>query len=595
MAIEYLDGLRLYKSLSVGLKRVVAHQEYLNKINVFPVPDSDTGTNMAYTLLSIEDGINNQIHAGINKMSAAIADAALDGARGNSGAILAQFFVGFSEGVNDDQKLSAIDFGNALQVAKTFAYDALAKPQEGTILSVMSEWVDEVHKNSNVVNDFRDLLAKSLKKAKEALQHTPEKLEVLAKAGVVDAGGQGFVDLLDGIQEFIDNGSITDLAKIRIADITNNSDATIDEKFRYCTECTITGTTIDRVTLKQALIANGDSLVLAGTKKKAKVHIHTNEPKTIIKICEEYGLVSGEKADDMLRQQKDAHKQHAGIALVVDSGCDLPEELMEELDIHVVPVRINFGDKHYVDKITMTTAEFWAEIDRNPIHPKTSQPAPGDFKRQYQFLASHYHAAISLHLPAAASGTFQSALMATKSLRDFPVHVMDSCNGTIGQGLIAWRVAEAIQTELSVDKVINIATQAIANTQMYIGLDTLDNAVLGGRIPAAMKTIATLLRINPILTINKDGVKAVDRTFGHNNKFDKFRNYILKQIPKQTPFRVGVGHVQNEAVAESFVAKFNAIVGPSNVLLSEVGPALSVHAGRKAIFVAIQTLNDDLS
>jgi len=137
MAIEYLDGIRLYRSLSIGLKRVVSRQDYLNRINVFPVPDCDTGTNMAYTLTSIEDGIANNIHSNIRKMSASIADAALDGARGNSGAILAQFFVGFSEGIINKKELRTTDFGHALSTAKEYAYDALAVPREGTILSVI--------------------------------------------------------------------------------------------------------------------------------------------------------------------------------------------------------------------------------------------------------------------------------------------------------------------------------------------------------------------------------------------------------------------------------------------------------------------------
>ena len=140
MGINYIDGLRLHRSITAGLKKVVSRQDYLNKINVFPVPDGDTGTNMAYTLTTIENKIRNKAYVDVNKMSLAIADSALDGARGNSGAILAQFFVGFADGINNKTKLFATDLADAAIHAKKYSYDALVKPREGTILSVIKDW-----------------------------------------------------------------------------------------------------------------------------------------------------------------------------------------------------------------------------------------------------------------------------------------------------------------------------------------------------------------------------------------------------------------------------------------------------------------------
>ena len=199
MAIEYIDGIRLYRSITAGLRRVVSRQEYLNKINVFPVPDGDTGTNMAYTLTSIEDGIQNNAYSDIKKMSMKIADSALDGARGNSGAILAQFFVGFADGIKDVKKLNSAEFSQAIAHAKNYSYDALTKPREGTILSVIGGWSESLETSSKISNDFLSILSTGLIAAQKALDNTPNQLEVLAKAGVLDAGAQGFVDMLSGI------------------------------------------------------------------------------------------------------------------------------------------------------------------------------------------------------------------------------------------------------------------------------------------------------------------------------------------------------------------------------------------------------------
>ena len=440
MAIEYIDGIRLYRSITAGLRRVVSRQEYLNKINVFPVPDGDTGTNMAYTLTSIEEGIQNNAYSDIKKMSMAIADSALDGARGNSGAILAQFFVGFADGIKDIEKLNAIEFSEAISHAKDYSYDALTKPREGTILSVIRVWSDSLESSSKNSNDFLKILSSGLIDAQKALEDTPKQLEVLAKAGVLDAGAQGFVDMLSGIQEFIESGSISE-TELTVIEAIEEVITGINEKYQYCTECIILGEDIPRRLLQERLMDLGDSIVLAGTKVKAKVHIHSDDPHKVFTLCKEYGSIQGEKTDDMIKQQSDAHSTHSSTAIIVDSGCDLPEEVIDNMNIHVIPVRLNFGNTHYVDKVSLTSDEFWSELKTNPNHPQTSQPSPGDFRRQYQFLSSHYESAISIHLPEALSGTYQSAITAAKSLSTFPINILDSYSGTIGTGLIAMRTA----------------------------------------------------------------------------------------------------------------------------------------------------------
>ena len=196
----------------------------------------------------------------------------------------------------------------------------------------------------------------------------------------------------------------------------------------------------------------GDSIVVAGSKSKVKIHIHTDTPKTIVNICQKFGVVTDEKADDMLRQQHDAHGIHHDVAVIVDSGCDLPEEILKKYNIHMVPVRLNFGQDHYVDKITISSEEFWKELKSNPTHPQTSQPTPGDFLRKYQLLSSHYKKAISIHIPEKLSGTFQSASNAASQMNSFPISVIDSRNASIGIGLIAIQVAEAVENGMQYDK-----------------------------------------------------------------------------------------------------------------------------------------------
>lgn len=591
MSIKYLDGIRLYRVLSAGLQKVLEREDHLNKINVFPVPDADTGTNMAYTLSIIKEDLQQNIHSNIGDMSVLIADSALDGARGNAGSILAQFLVGLAEGLHDKVKVSTKQFAEAVNTGKVYAYQAMLKPTEGTILTVISDWSDSLIKLSNKYTDFVKILERALRAAEKSLKNTPKQLKVLAKAGVVDAGGQGFVDLLVGIQDFISQGKIRkiNLPKFSKAKVKK---VTFNEKYQYCTECVIDGKNINRIKLKDQLMVLGDSLIIAGSKHKVKIHIHTDKPKTVFEICQSFGEISKDKADDMIQQQKDAHGQTEKIALVVDSTADLPEEIIESKNIHIVPVRLNFGDKHYIDKVTMTSDEFWEELQKNPVHPKTSQPTPGDFRRQYQFLATHYESAISVHLPAKTSGTMQSALTASKTLTNFPTSVIDGNSVSIGTGLIAIRAAEAIEDGKTNDKIIEIINESINNTKIYILLNTLKYAVRGGRVSESKKKIADLLRISPILSIGDEGSITTDgKLIGKKNIDHRFTKYVVRNIGSSQNYRIGIVHGNCEQRARKFEKYFIDKIGKENVFLSQIGPGLGTHAGTNAIAIAVQKLD----
>ncbi len=592
MSIEYLDGIRLYRVLSAGLQRVLEREDYLNKINVFPVPDADTGTNMAYTLSTIKDDIQQNVHSHIADMSNIIADSALDGARGNAGSILAQFLVGLAEGLQNHAKVTTQQFAEAVKVGKQYAYQALLNPVEGTILTVINDWSDALIRLSNKYSDFVEILERALKIAQKSLKETPKKLKVLAKAGVVDAGGQGFVDLLQGIQEFISEGKISQV-KVPKTPKLNISELEFTEKYRYCTECIISSENINRIKLKDQLMGLGDSLIIAGSKNKAKIHIHTDRPKMVFEVCRSFGKVSKDKADDMIQQQKDAYKQHRRIAIVVDSTADLPDSILEEKNIHTVPVRLNFGDKHYIDKVTMSAEEFWDELQNNPIHPKTSQPTPGDFRRQYQFLATHFESAISIHLPAKTSGTMQSALTASKTLTNFPTTVIDSNNVSIGTGLIAIRAAEAIEENISSDDIVKEIRNAIANTKIYILLNTLEYAVRGGRVSKSKQTIAKLLHVYPILSLDENGgIITQGKLFGRRNLDQRFINYIENRYLKYKSYRIGIVHGNCEQRARKFEKYFINKIGEKSVFFSQIGPGLGTHAGTNAVAIAVQTLEN---
>jgi DegV family protein with EDD domain len=518
-----LSGDGFASAMISGIHRVIDNQELLNQINVFPVPDGDTGTNLSLSLGAALPVLQQSDEKHLGTLLASVADALLDGARGNSGAIVAQFFQGMSDSAGELNRFTPHSFAKAVVMGCDYAHDAMSNPREGTILSVITVFAASVddHNKRGADGGFPALIRNALEESQQALAKTQEQLEVLRKAGVVDAGAKGFVELLDGMNEYLSTGNIVaepDLSLISIEAPLVTVGSSLESGYRFCTECIVTGTDIDRRKLREALADLGDSLVLAGTKRKAKLHIHVDEPERVFDVARQYGHVSAEKADDMRRQQTSSHDANRRFAVITDSAADIPDEDMERLDIHMVPCRIQFGERGYLDKVSITASEFFEELRSNPHHPTTSQPAPGDFRRQYQFLASHFADVLSINLTGMASGTLEAARSAAERVNAHGrVHVVNSRNASLGQGLLVVAAAEYAKAGLSVQDAIAAVEKLIPDTRTYGLLKDLRFAVRGGRVPRWVKTIAELLRATAIIRTVPDGrVASGTFLFGRN-------------------------------------------------------------------------------
>ena len=294
--------------------------------------------------------------------------------------------------------------------------------------------------------------------------------------------------------------------------------------------------------IREALQVSGDSLVIAGSKIKTKVHIHVNKPTDVFKICANFGTVSGEKADDMLQQQKDTQGYKSkGVAIVTDSGADIPEDI--DLDIHTVPVRYNFGETAYVDKLSQTPEEFYNELATNPEHPKTSQPTPGDFRRQYQFLQSHYDSIISIHLPHELSGTYQSALNASKRVDNTKINVVDGLSASVGLGLIVMKAAQLAKSGKKHDEISAILPEIISQSSVYLVVKDLSYVVKGGRLPGWVKKVADYLYIRPVLSIKENGSMGASGIIrGISNLPEKISKLVLGKMDPNKSYNISIGH-----------------------------------------------------
>ncbi len=595
--ITYLDGLRFERALRAGIRRVLAERDEINRINVFPVADGDTGTNLALTMGSIAAALRQQPSRSIGRLLIRVADAALDGARGNSGAILAQFFQGLADCLGQRDRIDCRELAAALAVANQYAHDALDRPLEGTVLTVVGDVAAEAQRlASDGVGDLGRVMTALQARARESLEKTRTGLEAMRKADVVDAGAKGFVLLLDGMAEFVAHGSLR--AVPDPGDVLPPEEAlelppeieAADIEYRFCTECMVTGSGIDRRKLREALSELGNSMVIAGTRNKLKLHIHTNEPERVFEIAARHGSVSATKADDMRQQSRTVHRT-TRVVIVCDSAADLPDAIYEELGIHFVPLRVNFGDRSFMDKVSLTPSEFFARAARSPAPPRTSQPAPGDYRRMFEFLASHFEQVIAISLSGALSGTWQAAVSAAERVRGGRVvTVVDSRSISVGQGLIAMRAAECARAGLTGEALLAEIRRAVEETVCVGLIPDLTAAVRGGRIPGWLQWLAEHLGIAPLFQIDRHGrlvPRGVARAGGDLTA--ALARFLRRRLPAAERYRVAIGHAADPESAIRLARLLrDSLPGVEPPTIVELSAALGAHGGAGTLAVAAQ-------
>lgn len=296
----------LKKMFNQGIYLLNKNRENVDALNVFPVPDGDTGTNMSLTMDSASNEISKIDNITIESVAKAASNGSLMGARGNSGVILSQILRGFEKGCKSKEVLNVKDFANALKLASDTAYKAVMKPIEGTILTVIKETSLKALEISDKKTDFLDFFVSIIKHAEIILDKTPEQLPVLKQAGVVDAGGKGLIYILNGFYEALLGKENSEEGKV--SKETINVQSKIYEKedieFGYCTEFIIKGATVSSLEFKETIKDLGDSLIVVGDEDLIKIHIHTNNPGNVIEKALIVGELINIKIDNMRHQHE---------------------------------------------------------------------------------------------------------------------------------------------------------------------------------------------------------------------------------------------------------------------------------------------------
>ncbi len=589
--INELDGKTLYNCVITGASKIFDNQNYINKINVFPVADADTGTNMASTMRAIIETAKSD--NSIKITAEAVADAALIGARGNSGIIFAQFLFGFSNELPDKESISIEEFAVTIKGAVQYAYDAIANPKEGTIITVIREWAEHLITRTDKENDFYHFLNHSLRLAREALKNTTKQMDKLAKAKVVDAGALGFVNFLEGIVEYLKTGEIPDLEELKSVVIEFNEDHLEHDQitYRFCTEALIKGENLNKSTIKILLEGFGDSMVIAGSTKKMRIHIHTDRPWDLFEKLSHEATIIAQKVDDMVMQNDIASHPFSKIAIVTDSACDLPVSIIEKYQIQIIPLNIHFGNTYYLDGITMQPHQFYKQLDSSPVYPTTSQPSFKDFYNRYNYLSSHFKSVIGINLSAKLSGTWQNSLNAANKVSDQTgktIEIINSKKVSGGQGLLILRAIEAIEKGKTHEDIVAMLPLWAHKTKQFASLTTLKYLVKSGRITKGRGLIGNLLNLKPIIEVTSAGiVENVGKATSNKKSSDLLFSKMEKVIRGKKIWGYAINHANNQKAADRIAYKMEMLTGKKPKYFHTITPVLIAHVGIGAVSLAV--------
>lgn len=589
IGIAYVDGPRLARAMYAAADWVSAGREEINRLNVFPVPDGDTGTNFSLTLRAVADACRALGDAPLPATAAAMARAGVLGARGNSGMMLAHFLLGFAEGIGSRETASAPDIARAIRRGSDTLYSSLDEPREGTILTVAREAASAAERAAADSPDISEFMRRMLREGEIALAHTPELLAVLKEAGVVDAGGKGFVRMIEGVVRVIEGDPILPAAPGEVAAYTfPAAEVTVaaERDYQFCTEFLARGENLPAGNeVRAAMHQFGGSVVVAVIGDILKVHVHTDTPEAVFTYAGRWGTLTYTKADDMRAQHRAlSHLERRPVAVVTDTSADLPDAVLDRHHIALVPLQILFGDTVYQDRVGMRPEEFYQRLRSAKELPTTSQPTPGDFVRVFRSALEEADEVVAVLLGSALSGTFQAAQAAIRAAGLDRVELVDSRAASLCLGLLALRAAELAESGWRSKQIATELERVRNQSGVLLTVDTYDNLIRSGRVSRGKAWLAGMLDVKPILSLDTTGrIVPVDRVRGREAVVGRILALVDKSLtPRPKAVRFGVAHVEAPEVAERVRTALIAAYQPRDCFVSLATGVLGTHVGTGA-------------
>lgn len=580
-----LNNTFLYNGFIIGARNVILEKNSLNKINVFPVPDGDTGTNLASMMSSIiEKSILKDTSIGTMET---IVDAAIEGARGNSGIIFASYINGFYESLKTEE-LTIEQYIDMVTYAADQAYQSIHKPVEGTMITLMRVWASALTELKDVSLGVLELFSQAYDILQIELKNTTEKLAVLKQNKVVDAGAKGFVHFIEGFVKSL-KGEQVNVEFHDIPDITEkiHVDHLDESQFRYCTEALLSSSDIDHKAIKNHLETLGDSLVVAGNKRRLRVHIHTDVPDQVFAFLASHGAILEQKVDDMIRQFEMVNHQKYKIALVCDSIADLPQSLVDQYQIHQYPLGLMINGTTYYDKLTIQSGTFYDLMDSLDVYPTTSQPNQKTLENFFSQLTTYYNKVIVLSVSSKMSGTYQAFVDAAGKFKDKQIAVIDTIQNSGAQGLLVLKAAQAIENKMAFDDIIAYINKLKKETKILVSVKTLKYMVKNGRVSKTTGLIGKIVNLKPIISIDDQGEGIIfDKGLSIKTSNKKIFNHVKSILEFNEIQDYAIIHSKAIDRAESYTKIYTDLIGKPPTYVMNISPIVALSAGIGTVAIA---------
>ncbi|TVP85470.1 MAG: DegV family EDD domain-containing protein [Acholeplasmataceae bacterium] len=584
MQTQHLSNDLLYQSFLLGAENVIREKNTLNAINVFPVPDSDTGTNLAAMMRSI---ITHAKQGKTPKETMeSIADAAIMGARGNSGIIFAEYIHGFAADLPDDE----VGVDSLITVAHNAAkkaYHAISKPVEGTIITLMRTWAGALDRLKGVSNNLIDLLAKAYDVVLQELDRTPEMLPVLKENNVVDAGAKGFVHFLEGFARALRGETLSEDLKIDQDKPVIHVEHLEASQTRYCTEALLRGKDLNVDQIRHMLESFGDSVVVAGSDRMLRVHVHTDQPDEIFAGLEPYGQILEQKVDDMRRQFEAANQRKYDIALVTDSIADLPQSMIDQYQIHMIPIGLTINDVNYFDKVTIQSSRFYGMMDSLKVYPTSSLPNEKTLEDFFSFLTTHYKTILVMTVSSQMSGTNQVFQKVAAKFPETDIKVIDSRQNSGAQGLLVMTAAKLIEEGLPVDEIASRLEDLRQKTRILVSVQTLKYMVRSGRLSKVSGLMGKVLNLKPVVSIDDEGKGIIFAKALSIKKSNRLIEAHMREMADKHGIETyAIVHANADKRAAEYARIYENMLGKQPAYIMDISTIVAMNAGIGTVAIA---------
>lgn len=592
---QAIGGIEILNWFHSGALAVKRRKKYLNAINVFPVADGDTGTNMVSTLQAMVE--HSEPISSFSEMVHRIAEAGMAHARGNSGIIFASYVNGMAISGPSHDTVTIGQFAGIVHKAVDYLYHVIENPMEGTMISVIRDWATFLFQNHRRYDRLQDIMAAAFEEAMESVKRTPNHLAVLSRNKVVDSGAAGFAHFLQGITRFMKGDKAEDPRPQPAIPPLAASDEE-SGPYTFCTEVLLeTDRSSDgkapndvEETLKRLLHPYGDSLIVSSLENRTRIHLHTDDPSQVVAQLKAHGRLLMQKADNMKLQNSIRKKRRHRIGIITDSIADVPADFLLEHQISVLPLGLLMDETVYLDKTTIGLRELFSAIPKTDTYPTSSQPEPGRIREVLEYGLETYESLIVITLSGKLSGTCNAILKELKLLDTGgkQVTVIDSRLNSGAQGLLVKRAAELLDQGYSHTETVREIESLIPKTKVYVCLQTIEYAVLGGRISNTVGKIGMKIGLRPIMTLNDQGGGA---TFGMALSQKGITRKILGLVKKTVKSRgieaYSIVHADNEKLAAEYRGKLTGIIGKPPEFVAEISSVVAIHSGPGCVAVCL--------